>query len=67
MRALHSRTEISLILQKLTEKLTSQLSLAATRTFRPNGVARYIRLELFPSVRLLIAEYPFRSSACSSG
>jgi hypothetical protein len=44
MLALHSRTEISLILQS-SPKSSLTLSLAATRTFRPNGVARYIRLE----------------------
>jgi hypothetical protein len=48
MLALHSRTEISLILQKLIEKLTNPLSGGYQNLSRPNGVARYIRLELFP-------------------
>jgi|SoiMetStandDraft_2_1073263.scaffolds.fasta_scaffold1383998_1 hypothetical protein len=66
MPALHSRTEISLILQEFTEKFANFLS-GGYQNLRLKGVARYIRRELFPERSFVDRKYPFRSSPCSNG
>lgn len=59
MLALHSRTEISLILQKLTAKLTNLLS-GGYQNLALNAAARYMR-ELFPERSFVDRKYPFKS------
>jgi hypothetical protein len=64
MPALRSRTEISLILQKLTEKLANFLS-GGYQYLRPKGVARYTWRELFPERSSVDRRYPFHT--CQTG